>query len=54
MNSTTYLRQTLPIRAAQTNLKLSKIQEKSNKIFMQMLRGQRKYWSEKRSFKTFR
>ena len=54
MNSTTNLRQTLTISAAQRNKKLSKIREKSNKIYTQMLRGQGKYWSKKRSFKTFR
>ena len=37
MNSTTYLRQTLTTSAAETNKKLSKIQEKSNKISTQML-----------------
>ena len=37
MNSTTYLRQTLTTSAAETNKKLLKIQEKSNKISTQML-----------------
>ena len=37
MNSTTSLRQTLTISAAQTNKKLLKIQEKNNMISRQML-----------------
>ena len=39
MNSTTYLKQMLTITAAQTNKKLSKIQDKSKKTSTQMLRG---------------
>ena len=54
MNSTSYLRQTVTISAAQTIENYLKTIKESNMISSQMLRGQGKYCSKRRSFKTFK
>ena len=54
MNSTSYLRQTITISAAEIALKPLKKKKKSTIISLHMLRGQGKCRPMKRSFKTFR